>query len=50
MRMRAVEERLAAILETDWKTEATLVLAERQASGVGEVGVGIRRYSPASDR
>ncbi|KAJ7120180.1 hypothetical protein C8R44DRAFT_623732, partial [Mycena epipterygia] len=37
MRMRAVEARLAAILETDWRGEAARVLAERRASGSGEV-------------
>ncbi|KAJ7611389.1 hypothetical protein DFH06DRAFT_1373655 [Mycena polygramma] len=36
MRMGAVEARLAAILETDWKAEASKLLAERQASGSGE--------------
>ncbi|KAJ7122637.1 hypothetical protein C8R43DRAFT_1032170 [Mycena crocata] len=36
MRMGAVEARLAAILETDWKAEGTALLAERQASGKGE--------------
>ncbi|KAJ7432395.1 hypothetical protein FB451DRAFT_1316911 [Mycena latifolia] len=36
MRMRAVEGRVAAILETDWKGEAARVLTERKASGVGE--------------
>ncbi|KAJ6471157.1 hypothetical protein C8R47DRAFT_988443 [Mycena vitilis] len=37
MRMRAVEARLASILETDWKAEAANLLAERQESGAGEV-------------
>ncbi|KAJ7653911.1 hypothetical protein DFH06DRAFT_1330007 [Mycena polygramma] len=36
MWMRAVEVRLAAILETDWKAEAVKLLAERQASGSGK--------------
>jgi hypothetical protein len=35
--MRAVEARLAAILATDWKAEAVKLLAERKASGSGEV-------------
>ncbi|KAJ6453778.1 hypothetical protein C8R45DRAFT_1112330 [Mycena sanguinolenta] len=36
MRMSAVEARLTAILETDWKVEAAELLAERKATGVGE--------------
>ncbi|KAJ7267981.1 hypothetical protein C8J57DRAFT_1717458 [Mycena rebaudengoi] len=36
MRMSAVEERVAAILETDWKAEAAKLLAERKASKSGE--------------
>ncbi|KAJ7135138.1 hypothetical protein C8R46DRAFT_1325962, partial [Mycena filopes] len=32
MRMRAVEARLASLLETDWKSEAVKLLAERKAS------------------
>ncbi|KAJ6575595.1 hypothetical protein DFH09DRAFT_1311661 [Mycena vulgaris] len=39
MRMRAVEARLAAILEKDWKSEAARELAERHALGVGETFV-----------
>ncbi|KAJ7291570.1 hypothetical protein C8J57DRAFT_1458379 [Mycena rebaudengoi] len=35
MRMSSVENRLAAILETEWKKEAAALLAERQASGMG---------------
>lgn len=37
MRMGAVEQRLGALLERDWKTEATALLAERQKSGEGTV-------------
>ncbi|KAJ7837972.1 hypothetical protein B0H14DRAFT_2362018, partial [Mycena olivaceomarginata] len=37
MRMGAVEARVAAIMETDWKAEAAELLAERQASGSGKV-------------
>ncbi|KAJ7754375.1 hypothetical protein DFH07DRAFT_502101 [Mycena maculata] len=36
MRMRAVEVRLAAVFETDWRSEAARLLAEQQASGSGE--------------
>ncbi|KAJ7758379.1 hypothetical protein B0H16DRAFT_1535994 [Mycena metata] len=36
MRMKAVEARLANILETDWKAEGAKVLDERKASGSGE--------------
>ncbi|KAJ6561709.1 hypothetical protein B0H19DRAFT_1142381 [Mycena capillaripes] len=36
MRMSAVEERLAAIVDTDWKAEAAKLLAERKASKSGE--------------
>ncbi|KAF7343153.1 hypothetical protein MVEN_01746000 [Mycena venus] len=36
MRMSAVEERVAGILETDWKAEAAKLLAERKASKSGE--------------
>jgi hypothetical protein len=45
MRMSSVENRLAAILETEWKKEAAALLAERQASGVGPVS---STYSPHS--
>ncbi|KAJ6470920.1 hypothetical protein C8R45DRAFT_1014892 [Mycena sanguinolenta] len=36
MRMSAVEARMAAILETDWRAEAAELLADRKASRVGE--------------
>ncbi|KAJ7664870.1 hypothetical protein B0H17DRAFT_991114 [Mycena rosella] len=36
MRTDAVEARVAAMVERDWKGEAVRLLAERQASGVGE--------------
>ncbi|KAF7367004.1 hypothetical protein MSAN_00959300 [Mycena sanguinolenta] len=36
MRMSAVEVRMAAILETDWRAEAAELLADRKASRVGE--------------
>lgn len=37
MRQEAVEERLSAILERDWKKEAEVLMEERVRSGVGEV-------------
>ncbi|KAJ6505244.1 hypothetical protein C8R45DRAFT_894550 [Mycena sanguinolenta] len=36
MRMSAIEARLGAILETDWKAEAAELLADRKASREGE--------------
>ncbi|KAJ6470927.1 hypothetical protein C8R45DRAFT_836608 [Mycena sanguinolenta] len=42
MRMSAVEARMAAILETDWRAEAAELLADRKASRVGEVRLPIR--------
>jgi hypothetical protein len=46
MRMRSVENRLAAILETEWKEEAATLLSERQVSGVGPVS---STHSPHSE-
>src|SRR5271154_2754208 len=44
MRMSAVEGRLSAILERDWKEEATKLLEQRKISGEGDVSVGFFFY------